>query len=124
MFTRKSVEDVEPYLQHGPIVLCNEYIEEANIPTVKFDHAQGAYIAAKHVLDQGYRNLIFAVVTKPKSLASSEKWALRAITEKSRQVEAIDFLENAFSWEDGKRIFHEVLKDKKSYRAFWQEAMR
>ena len=53
-------EDVEPYLQHGPIVLCNEYIEEANIPTVKFDHAQGAYIAAKHVLDQGYRNLIFA----------------------------------------------------------------
>ena len=50
MFTRKSVEDVEPYLQHGPIVLCNEYIEEANIPTVKFDHAQGAYIAAKHVL--------------------------------------------------------------------------
>ena len=44
MFTRKSVEDVEPYLQHGSIVLCNEYIEEANIPTVKFDHAQGAYI--------------------------------------------------------------------------------
>ena len=37
-------EDVEPYLQHS-IVLCNEYIEEANIPTVKFDHAQGAYIA-------------------------------------------------------------------------------
>ena len=105
-------EDVEPYLQHGPIVLCNEYIEEANIPTVKFDHAQGAYIAAKHVLDQGYRNLIFAVVTKPKSLASSENGLLRAITEKSRQVEAIDFLENAFSWEDGKRIFHEVLKDK------------
>ena len=68
-------EDVEPYLQHGPIVLCNEYIEEANIPTVKFDHAQGAYIAAKHVLEQGYRNLIFAVVTKPKSLANREKWA-------------------------------------------------
>ena len=37
---------------------------------------------------------------------------LRAITEKSRQVEAIDFLENAFSWEDGKRIFHEVLRTK------------
>ena len=46
-----------------------------NIPTVKFDHAQGAYIAAKHVLEQGYRNLIFAVVTKPKWLANSEKWA-------------------------------------------------
>ncbi|MCQ6525373.1 LacI family transcriptional regulator, partial [Bacillus paranthracis] len=41
-------EDVDPYLQHGPIVLSNEYIEEANIPTEKFDHAQGAYIAAKH----------------------------------------------------------------------------
>ena len=67
-------EDVEPYLQHGPIVLCNEYIEEANIPTVKFDHAQG-HTYCKHVLEQGYRNLIFAVVTKPKWLANREKWA-------------------------------------------------
>ena len=77
-----------------------------------------AYIVAKHVLEQGYRNLIFAVVTKPKLLANSENGLLRAITEKSREVEAIDFLENAFSWDDGKRIFHEVLKDKKSYRDF------
>ena len=118
MFTRKSVGRCRAILTARSIVLCNEYIEEANIPTVKFDHAQGAYIVAKHVLDQGYRNLIFAVVTKPKSLASAKNGLLRAITEKSRQVEAIDFLENAFSWEDGKRIFHEVLKDKKSYRDF------
>ena len=75
MFTRKSVGRCRAILTARSIVLCNEYIEEANIPTVKFDHAQGAYIGAKHVLDRGYRNLIFAVVTKPKSLASGEKWA-------------------------------------------------
>lgn len=43
---------------------------------------------------------------------------LRAITEKNKQVETIDFLENAFSWDDGKRIFHEILIDKKTYRYF------
>lgn len=108
-------EDVEPYLQHGPIVLCNEYIEEANVPTVKFDHAQGAYIAAKHVLEQGYRNLIFCRGNETKVVSQQRKMGfLRAIAEKSRQVEAIDFLENAFSWDDGRRIFHEVLKDKKN----------
>lgn len=118
-------EDVEPYLQHGPIVLCNEYIEEANVPTVKFDHAQGAYIAAKHVLEQGYRNLIFCRGNETKVVSQQRKMGfLRAITEKSRQVEAIDFLENAFSWDDGKRIFHEVLKDKKILPRFWQEATR
>ena len=112
-------EDVEPYLQHGPIVLCNEYIEEANVPTVKFDHAQGAYIAAKHVLEQGYRNLIFCRGNETKVVSQQRKMGfLRAITEKSREVEAIDFLENAFSWDDGKRIFHEVLGQKKSYRDF------
>ena len=66
-------EDVEPYLQHGPIVLCNEYIEEANIPTVKFDHAQGAYIAAKHVLEQGYRNLIFCRGNETKVVSQQRK---------------------------------------------------
>ena len=77
-------EDVEPYLQHYPIVLCNEYIEEANIPTVKFTCARSIHRReAKLIKDIVI--LFFAVVTKPKSLASAEKWALRAITEKSRR---------------------------------------
>ncbi len=66
-------EDVEPYLQHGPIVLCNEYIEEANVPTVKFDHAQGAYIVANHVLEQGYRNLIFCRGNETKVVSQQRK---------------------------------------------------
>lgn len=111
-------EDVEPYLQHGPIVLCNEYIEEANVPTVKFDHAQGAYIAAKHVLEQGYRNLIFAVVTKPKWLVNSEKWAFTCHNREEPPSRSLSIFLKTLSWEDGKRIFHEVLKDKKSYRDF------
>ncbi len=41
MFTRKSVGRCRAILTARSIVLCNEYIEEANIPTVKFDHAQG-----------------------------------------------------------------------------------
>lgn len=108
-------EDVEPYLQHGPIVLCNEYIEEANIPTVNFDHAQGAYIAAKHVLDQGYRHLVFCRGRESKVINQQRKMGfLRAVTEASKQVESIDFVESAYSIEDGKNIFYEFLQDKKN----------
>ncbi|CAM4087797.1 LacI family transcriptional regulator [Bacillus manliponensis] len=108
-------ENVEPYLQHGPIVLCNEYIEEANIPTVKFDHAQGAYIAAKHVLDQGYRQLVFCRGRESNLVSQQRKMGfLRAVTEKSREVESIDFVESVFSVEDGRKIFHDLLKDKKN----------
>jgi DNA-binding LacI/PurR family transcriptional regulator len=108
-------EDVEPYLQHGPIVLCNEYIEEANIPTVNFDHAQGAYIAAKHVLDQGYRHLVFCRGKETKVVSQQRKMGfLRAVTEKSKQVESIDFIESAYSVEDGKNMFYEFLQDKKN----------
>lgn len=108
-------ENVEPYLQHGPIVLCNEYIEEANIPTVKFDHAQGAYIAAKHVLDQGYRQLVFCKGKESNLVSQQRKMGfLRAVTEKSRQVESIDFVESVFSVKEGRKIFHDLLKDKKN----------
>ena len=42
MFTRKSVGRCRAILT-ALIVLCNEYIEEANIPTVKFDRARSIH---------------------------------------------------------------------------------
>ncbi|MDR4458668.1 LacI family transcriptional regulator, partial [Bacillus tropicus] len=75
-----SWEDVEPYLQPGPIVLCNEHIEESNALTVKLDHAQGAYIAAKLEIEQGYLNLIFCRGNETKVVSQQRKMGfLRAI---------------------------------------------
>ncbi|WP_379970056.1 LacI family DNA-binding transcriptional regulator [Ectobacillus sp. sgz5001026] len=107
-------EQVEPYLEHGPIVLCNEYAEEAKIPTVTFNQKEGAYIATKHLLEQGHRRLLFCSGSEGSMVVQQRKDGfVQAISEYQSQVDAVDFLHNAYDIEDGKNVFHTILKMKK-----------
>ncbi|MBO9128716.1 LacI family DNA-binding transcriptional regulator [Bacillus sp. 165] len=106
---------IEPFLQHGPIVLCNEYTEEAEIPTVKFNQIEGAYTATKHLLEQGHRRLLFCSGSEESMVVQHRKRGfLRAVAEYKQQVEYIEFLENAYEIEDGRNIFHKITSMKKS----------
>ncbi|WP_028402526.1 LacI family DNA-binding transcriptional regulator [Ectobacillus panaciterrae] len=107
-------EHVEPYLDHGPIVLCNEYAEEAHIPTVKFNQVEGAYIAAKHLLEQGHRRLLFCSGSEQSMVVQHRKMGfLRAMAEHKLQVELVEFIEDAYDIEDGRRVFHKIAQMKK-----------
>ncbi|MFD3447281.1 LacI family DNA-binding transcriptional regulator [Microbacteriaceae bacterium 4G12] len=111
---------IEPYLQHGPIVLCNEYTEEANIPTVKFNQIEGAYAATKHLLEQGRRRLLFCSGNEQSMIAQQRKMGfMRAIAEYKQQVEFVEFVENAYEIEDGRRIFRSMLEMKKNPTAIF-----
>ncbi|UOY92073.1 LacI family transcriptional regulator [Ectobacillus sp. JY-23] len=102
-------EHVEPYLEHGPIVLCNEYAEEAKIPTVKFNQIEGAYEATKHLLEQGHRRLLFCSGSEQSMVVQHRKMGfLRAVAEHKLQVESVEFIENAYDIEDGRRVFHAI----------------
>jgi LacI family transcriptional regulator, galactose operon repressor len=46
-----------------PVVMINNRIEAPNFHRVASDHAQGARIAAKHLLDRGHRKIGFLEVT-------------------------------------------------------------
>ncbi|KGX84787.1 LacI family DNA-binding transcriptional regulator [Pontibacillus litoralis] len=50
---------VEEYIHAGPIVICNESIEEANTVIVGIDQQQAAYDATVHLIEQGCRRLAF-----------------------------------------------------------------
>jgi LacI family repressor for deo operon, udp, cdd, tsx, nupC, and nupG len=107
-------EHVEPYLEHGPIVLCNEYAEEARIPTVKFNQIEGAYTATKHLLEQGHRRLLFCSGSEQRMVVQHRKMGfLRAIAEHKPQVEFADFIENAYDIKDGRKVFQQIAKMKK-----------
>ncbi|WP_416828680.1 LacI family DNA-binding transcriptional regulator [Ectobacillus polymachus] len=104
-------EKVEPYLEYGPIVLCNEYAEEANIPTVKFNQKEGAYIATKHLLEQGHRRLLFCSGSEESMVVQHRKEGfVQAVSEYKNQVDTIDFLDNAYDIEDGKKVFQAIIK--------------
>ncbi|MFX3625198.1 MAG: LacI family DNA-binding transcriptional regulator [Ectobacillus sp.] len=113
-------ELIEPYLQHGPIVLCNEYTEEAHIPIVKFNQIEGAYAATKHLLEQGHRRLMFCSGSEQSAVVQHRKQGfLRAVSEYKQQVEFVEFAEDAYDIEDGRKVFHKVANMKKNPTAIF-----
>ncbi|MCK1991050.1 LacI family DNA-binding transcriptional regulator [Peribacillus muralis] len=50
-------ESISAYTSFGPIVLCNEYSEEAQIPMIHADQLYGSYLGTKHLIEQGYQNI-------------------------------------------------------------------
>lgn len=49
-------------IRHIPIVLINNFCEGPNFHTVASDHAQGARVAAEHLLKRGHRRIAFLEV--------------------------------------------------------------
>ncbi len=46
-------------IDHIPVVLINNEVDAPNVHLVASDHAQGAYLAVKHLLDRGHERIGF-----------------------------------------------------------------
>jgi DNA-binding LacI/PurR family transcriptional regulator len=47
-----------------PFVFCNRNVEGVNAPMVTSNDFQGGYIATKHLLEKGYRNIVYIAYQK------------------------------------------------------------
>ncbi|WP_332695297.1 LacI family DNA-binding transcriptional regulator [Halalkalibacter lacteus] len=52
-------EDIEPFCQYGPIIMCNEYHDDATIPVIRLDQVKGGYIGTKHLIDLGHKRIAY-----------------------------------------------------------------
>lgn len=52
-------EIIEPYTRYGPILLCNDYVEQEKAPMIRLDQAKGAYIGAKHLVEKGHQKIAY-----------------------------------------------------------------
>ncbi|MFC7063547.1 LacI family DNA-binding transcriptional regulator [Halobacillus seohaensis] len=57
-FTNDWME-IKPFLDSGPIVLCNEYMDTDQVSMVHIDHRQAAYDATIHLIEQGCQHIAF-----------------------------------------------------------------
>lgn len=103
-------EDLEPALIYGPIVFCNEFDESIEAPGVRFNQSQGAYLAVRHLIQQGHERMIFCSGHVNTNIAKQrEVGILRALHEAGILLSKQTFLSNAYELEDGYRIFHDWL---------------
>lgn len=100
---------VEPYLESGPIVLCNEYMEEMSVPMVHMDHRKAAYESTMHLIDQGCTKIAYISGGSDTYLAEERKVGfMKALSECSLPYIEEASLDWAIHVEDGQKVFNHI----------------
>ncbi|MCM3717471.1 LacI family DNA-binding transcriptional regulator [Fictibacillus phosphorivorans] len=104
--------EIEPYLAYGPIVMCNEYNDTAQVPIVFLDQIKGGYIGTKHLIEKGYTKLGFCTGNHKSSRLAHDRHMgfLKALNEAGLQMKDEWFFSSTHSIQDGKSTF-EIIKE-------------
>ncbi|MCA1009135.1 LacI family DNA-binding transcriptional regulator [Halobacillus halophilus] len=52
-------ETIEPFMQYGPILLCNEYVNQSSVSKVRLDQNKGAYMGTEHLINKGHQKIAY-----------------------------------------------------------------
>ncbi|MBX0357175.1 LacI family DNA-binding transcriptional regulator [Halobacillus sp. Nhm2S1] len=104
-------EDVKPFLECGPIVFCNEYMDESSIPMIHMDHKQAAYEATTHLLEQGCTHISYVSGGPESHLSKKRKEGfIEALSEYGLSFQNDLAIDWAMDVSDGQKVFH-MIKD-------------
>ncbi|MCD5324987.1 MULTISPECIES: LacI family DNA-binding transcriptional regulator [Pontibacillus] len=102
-------EVIEGYLQSGPIVLCNENVEEAQVPVVHVDQAKAAYEATVHLIEQGASEIAFLHGGEDSYVfRHRERGFLKALHERRLPRLEAEVFSSAVDVESGRALFHQI----------------
>jgi LacI family repressor for deo operon, udp, cdd, tsx, nupC, and nupG len=102
-------ETVSKYLPYGPLVMCNEFEDSADIPIIKLDQIHGGYIATKHLLRQGHRRLAYCSGGHKSMVGKHRKIGFdKALKEHGLTFDPKYGFFNAYSIEHGIEVFKQI----------------
>ncbi|WP_078410959.1 LacI family DNA-binding transcriptional regulator [Priestia abyssalis] len=102
-------EDVEVFLSYGPVILCNEYEENAPIPIFCYDEYGAAYKAVSYLIQQNHEKIGFCFdVAHSKAQQLRRKGYIDALQEARLPIKEEWMFEGAMKIEDGFRIFQQI----------------
>lgn len=98
-FTPQYMEDISRTI---PVILIDRYFENTTLPYVCTDNYFGAYAAAEHLIDKGYRHLL-AIQGLQESMPNKERLrGFRQAVENNRDKGVVEMVSgNSFSVENG-----------------------
>ncbi|WP_332695965.1 LacI family DNA-binding transcriptional regulator [Halalkalibacter lacteus] len=105
-------DSIEQYTKYGPIMLCNEYVNNAKVPMVRLDQSEGTYIGIKHLIERGHKKIgyctggLFAEDGKDKDRNQGYQKALK---EAGIAINPNWIFVNQHSIEDGKQVMNQIL---------------
>lgn len=112
-----SWEQIKEITPNGPIVFCNEYIADADVPSVRLNQVQGSYIGTCHLIEKGYEKIGYCWGGIPSGLSSDRLLGFKkAMTDHGLAINEDWLFENAYGIFDGRRVMREIaeMEDKPS----------
>ncbi|HDR8432729.1 NTD biosynthesis operon regulator NtdR [Bacillus cereus] len=104
-------ENIEHYLAYGPILLCNEYEENAPIPIICYDEFEAGYKAVKHLISKGHKKIGFCFDSLNSQAQLKRKQGyLHALKEQQLSYKKSWLFGDAITIKDGIRIFERLDK--------------
>ncbi|WP_370621964.1 substrate-binding domain-containing protein [Bacillus sp. JCM 19034] len=100
---------VEPYLQSGPIVLCNEYISEAKVPIVRLNQVKGSYLGTKCLIEKGHKAIAYCGSNYSELGRDREKGFIQALAEFGLGLKKEWYFDNFYSIDCGKKVLQSIL---------------
>jgi LacI family transcriptional regulator, repressor for deo operon, udp, cdd, tsx, nupC, and nupG len=102
---------IESYLKYGPIVLCNDFDENAKVPMVRLDQEYGGYMAARHLIEAGHQRIAYCTGGYRSNVAKyREQGFRRALHEAGIEFEETLAFRHASHIEDGKAVFRKIME--------------
>lgn len=100
---------IDTYLNYGPIILCNEKVENAQIPMVFMNQVKSGYNVAKHLLERGHRQIAYCSNgTVSEGIKEREQGFKKALAEAGCTFNQNCHFDDALRVEDGKQIFRRI----------------
>ncbi len=100
---------IDSYLNYGPIVLCNEVVEQAEIPMVYINQAKSGYMIAKHLLERGHTHIAYCSNGHISEGMTARKQGFKAALEEAgANFQSKLYFERVSTVGDGKRLFREI----------------
>ncbi|MBA2175044.1 LacI family DNA-binding transcriptional regulator [Halobacillus locisalis] len=100
---------ISEYLTYGPLIMCNEFDESADIPIIKLDQIHGGYMATKHLLRQGHRKIAYCSGGYKSMVANHRKLGFdKALAEHGIPFQDAYGFYNAYTIENGMEVFKQI----------------
>jgi LacI family transcriptional regulator len=104
---------IKSFIKHGPIVLCNVYIETSTVPTVRLNQYKGTYDGIKHLIERGHRKIAYCTggfFKKEGKGKERNQGYQKALEEADISINLNWIFVNQHSIEDGKQVLRKILE--------------
>ncbi|SER92623.1 LacI family DNA-binding transcriptional regulator [Salipaludibacillus aurantiacus] len=100
---------IEPFTKYGPVISCNEYDTNAQMPVIRCDQVYGGYIATKHLIEKGHTKIAYAGGADRIQLTRDRKTGVfKALKEHGLSIPEEWMFPSFYGIEDGKNIFQRI----------------